>query len=145
MLLCGPQVEADIAAAGLDLTEDECAALLRVCAAPGGAGRAPALLARIGREHTRLQVPTLAAAEAYFRYAPDRPCSEGPCGGLCARVDPHGCRCRCLLAEAEINLQCMAAHTVTPVIPLLAATSHAGRAARQAGPGWPPAQARYCR
>ncbi len=63
------QVEADIAAAGLDLTEDEFAALLRACAARGGAARAPALLARIGRELTRLAPPTLVAAEAYFRRA----------------------------------------------------------------------------
>ena len=61
------QVDADIASSGLDVTEDEFAALLRVCAAPGGAARAPAVLARIGRELTRLHAPTLAAAEAFFR------------------------------------------------------------------------------
>ena len=75
-------MEADICAAGLDLTEDECAALLRACAAPGGAARAPALLARIGRELTRLQAPTLAAAEAYFLCAlrvAERHCDDCSC------------------------------------------------------------------
>ncbi|KAK9826794.1 hypothetical protein WJX81_001690 [Elliptochloris bilobata] len=94
------QVDADIAAAGLDLTEEEFAALLRVCAAPGGAAHAPALLARIGRELTRLQAPTLAAAEAYFA-------SEGAASALAA--SGRGARWRverCTVSGAGVPSTC---------------------------------------
>ena len=59
-----------IAEQKLDLTEDEYALLLGVCAAEGARWEAAAqLLARMSRELTALQPATLAAAEALFRCA----------------------------------------------------------------------------
>jgi hypothetical protein len=120
-------VEADIAAAGLDLTEDEFAALLRVCAARGGAARAPALLARVGRELTRLAPPTLAAAEAYFRRAPQRPRSL-------PRAFSWRCSCQ---SDGSVVLDSIALAPVPPSAALTEQSCCERRAVRALAATWP--------
>ena len=59
-----------IAAQKLDLTEDEYALLIGVCAVEGAHWEAAVqVLARMSRELTILQPATLAAVEAFFRCA----------------------------------------------------------------------------
>lgn len=68
MLLTFKQVDELIAAQQLDLTEDEYALLIGVCAHGAAWERAEAVLTRIARELTTLQEGTLAAAERFFRW-----------------------------------------------------------------------------
>jgi hypothetical protein len=69
-LLLLAQVDALIAEQGLDITEDEYALLIGVCAAEGATwGAAARVLARMSRELTQLQPATLAAVERFFRWA----------------------------------------------------------------------------
>ncbi len=62
------QVDELIAEQELDLTEDEYALLIGVCAHGAACDRAEGLLTRIARELTALQEGTLAAVERYFRW-----------------------------------------------------------------------------
>lgn len=63
------QVDELIAAQQLDLTEDEYALLIGVCAHGATWERAEGVLRRMARELTTLQEGTLAAVERYFRHA----------------------------------------------------------------------------
>ena len=64
------QVDALIAEQDLDLTEEEYAQLIGVCAHEGATWRhAAVVLARMSRELTQLQPATLAAVERFFRCA----------------------------------------------------------------------------
>ncbi len=63
------QVDELIAAQQLDLTEDEYALLIGVCAHGASWERAEGVLRRMARELTTLQEGTLAAVERYFRHA----------------------------------------------------------------------------
>jgi len=71
MVHCGMVVQVDelIAKQQLDLTEDEYALLIGVCAHGASWDRAQEVLNRIARELTTLQNETLAAVEQYFRCA----------------------------------------------------------------------------
>lgn len=62
------QVDELIAAQQLDLTENEYALLIGVCAHGAAWERAEAVLTRIARELTTLQEGTLAAVERFFRW-----------------------------------------------------------------------------
>ena len=64
------QVDALIAEHDLDLTEEEYAQLMAVCAHDGATWQhAAGVLARMSRELTQLQPGTLAAVERFFRHA----------------------------------------------------------------------------
>lgn len=63
------QVDELIAEQQLDLTEDEYALLMGVCAHGASWERAQGVLKRMARELTTLREGTLAAVEQYFRCA----------------------------------------------------------------------------